>query len=188
MLFRSIGGAIVNHGEVSHGACGSSGEFGHMVMDPNGPLCDCGNYGCLEAISSGNAIAKKGAARVRSGEISGFLDPSYKIEAKDIFEAAQKEDPYCRKIVEQAISTLGTAIASVINLLDPDVIVIAGGISKSWDSYRDFLMTSIHEHQMKYTGEKVRIELNRLGDYGPAIGAATLLVQDFIRNGGEFDM
>ena len=185
-LGHGIGGAIINHGELSHGACGSSGEFGHMVMDPAGPLCDCGNHGCLEAISSGNAIAKRAAANIAAHRDTVLAGRAAKIEAKDVFQAAKKKDPVCREIVEDAISTLGYSIASVINLLDPDVIVIAGGISKSWDCYRDLLLDAVRQHKMKYSGEKVRIELNKLGDYGSAIGAATLLVQTFINNGGEF--
>ena len=185
-LGHGIGGAIINHGELSHGACGSSGEFGHMVMNPEGPLCDCGNRGCLEAISSGNAIAKRAVAAIAARRDTVLATRVNKIEAKDVCRAAREKDCVAEEIVGEAVSTLGHAIASVINLLDPDVIVIAGGIAKSWDFYAEALLQSIREHKMKYSGEKVRIELNRLGDYGPAIGAATLLVQSFIKNGGEF--
>ncbi len=184
-LGHGIGGAIINHGELSHGACGSSGEFGHMVMDPAGPLCDCGNYGCLEAIASGNAIAKRAAAEIAASRDTALAKCVTRIEAENVFKAAKEEDPVSREIVKECISTLGFAIASVINLLDPDVIVIAGGISKSWDCYRDLLLDAVRQHKMKYSGEKARIVLNKLGDYGPAIGAAALLVQTFINNGGE---
>ena len=87
--------------------------------------------------------------------------------------------------MRDAIVTLGYAIASIINLIDPDVIVVAGGISKAWDYYEELLLKTVREHKMRYSGEKACIELNKLGDYGPAIGAATLLVQSFIKKGGR---
>ena len=184
-LGYGIGGAFIHHGEVSHGACGSSGEFGHMVMQPEGPLCDCGNRGCLEAISSGNAIAKKAAACLQSEKDTVLSRVSGRIEARDVFEAARAQDPLSSRIVDDAIDTLGTAIASVINLADPDMIVIAGGIANSWDYFNEKLQEAIRPHRLKHAGEKVRIELNRLGAYGPAIGAASMLVQAFIKNGGQ---
>ena len=184
-LGHGIGGAIINHGELSHGACGSSGEFGHVVMDPDGPMCDCGNRGCLEAISSGNAIAKKALAAIAEHRDTALATRITKVEAKDVFREAREQDPVSQEIIDEAISVLGNAIASVINLLDPDVIVIAGGIAKSWDFYSEDLLKAIQKHKMKHSGEKARIVLNKLGEFGPAIGAATLLVKDFFKNGGE---
>lgn len=186
-LGHGIGGAIVNHGEILHGASGSIGEFGHIVMDPKGPLCDCGNRGCLEALSSGNSIAKRAEMEIAEGKETILTNSSGKIEAKDVFEAACKNDALSQQIVRDAMVTLGSAIASVINLLDPDVIVIAGGISKSWNNYEELLLKTVREHKMPYSGERTCIELNKLGDYGPAVGAATLLVQNFIKNGGKIE-
>ena len=184
-LGHGIGGAIVNHGEILHGASGSIGEFGHVVMDPKGPLCDCGNRGCLEALSSGNSIAKRAEAEIAAGKKTILTEISGKIEAKDVFDAAYKKDALSQEIVRDAIVTLGYAIASIINLIDPDVIVVAGGISKAWDYYEELLLKTVREHKMRYSGEKACSELNKLGDYGPAIGAATLLVQSFIKKGGR---
>ena len=186
-LGHGIGGAIVNHGEILHGASGSVGEFGHIVMDPKGPLCDCGNRGCLEALSSGNSIAKRAEMEIAEGKKTILTNGFRKIEAKDVFDAAYKNDALSQKIVRDAVVTLGLAIASVINLLDPDIIVIAGGLSKSWNNYEALLLKTVQEHKMRYSGERTCIELNKLGDYGPAIGAATLLVQNFIKNGGKIE-
>lgn len=182
---HGIGGAMVIHGEVSHGASGSCGEIGHIVADPDGPLCDCGNRGCLEAISSGNAIAKRALAEIERRETTILDKISGKVEAKDVFDAAQQGDPLSKAIVKDAMIALGAAIASLINLLDPDVIVLAGGVAKSWDNYCDILLQTVQQHKMRYAGEKTKIKLNKLGDYGTAIGAATLLVQSFIKNGGH---
>lgn len=188
-LGYGIGGAIINQGKISRGMSGSSGEFGHMVMDPDGPLCDCGNNGCLEAIASGNAIAKRMVLELANGKESmvsnGMLANSAKIEAKDVFLAARMGDMLSREIINYAMANLGIAIASCINLLDPDMIILAGGLTKSGDFFMKSLNDTIQCHKMRHSGRKTQIRLGKLGDYGTAIGAATLLVQEFIENGGQ---
>lgn len=187
-LGHGIGGAFIDHGKIVSGMSGSSGEFGHMVMNPNGPVCDCGNRGCLEAISSGNAIAKRMELEINKGKnslITKLTDDINKIEAKDVFTAAKQQDELSVSIIDHAIHTLGIAIANCINLMDPDMIILAGGLTKSSDYFIDALKEVVRQNKMEYSGRNTKIRIAKLGEFGTAIGAATLVYQHFVENGGN---
>ncbi|MCI8977709.1 MAG: ROK family protein [Lachnospiraceae bacterium] len=187
-LGYGIGAAIIENGTLLHGKSGTSGEFGHMIMEPDGPLCDCGNRGCLEAVSSGNAIAKKMKQKIREGRKSLIFEemaPRVKLEAKTVFEAAIRGDELSTEVIQEAVNYLGIAIASCINLLDPDAIILSGGLTKSSALFMDGLLQTVNRYKMKYSGRNVQIEIGELGEYGTAIGAATLLIRQFFENGGQ---
>lgn len=117
-LGTGIGGAVMLHGRLHHGAHSTAGEIGHSVVLPGGPLCTCGKRGCLEALSSGSAIGREGRA-AGLGEVTG----------KDVGQRAQNGDPTARHVVEQAAAWLGIALGNASNLIDPDIIVLGGGVS-----------------------------------------------------------
>lgn len=164
-----IGAAIIENGKILYGKNGGSGEFGHMIMESEGPICDCGNRGCLEAVASGNAIAKK-------------LGVS---EAKLVFDAARQGDTVSKKMILEAVEYWGIAISSIVNLLDPEMIVLAGGLTKSKDLFLNPLMEVIQNYEMKYAGQNLKVKFSELGDYGTAIGVAAMFMDAFIENGGE---
>lgn len=187
-LGYGIGAGILENGEIIQGSSGSSGEFGHIILDKDGPVCSCGNRGCLEAISSGYAIANQARSLIESGCETVLTslshgDPS-KIDAKLVFSAAFLEDPVSLDIVNNAIRYIGIGIATLINLFDPEQIILAGGLTKSKEIYEESLETLIQTYQMKFAGRKVKIKYGKLGDKGSAIGAATLLIKSLIDNGG----
>lgn len=187
-LGYGIGAAIIDKGELVQGKSGTSGEFGHVIMIPDGPVCACGNRGCLEAISSGNAIAKRMEEELKQGKQSSVLNKrkeNGKLEAKDIFEAAREGDVLGESIIRNAIKYLGIAIASCINLLDPGTIVLAGGLTKSQDLFMEDLLETVNRYKMKYSGRNVRISIGKQGEFGTAIGAAALLIRQFMDNGGQ---
>lgn len=188
-LGYGIGAASIEDGKVLYGKHGASGEFGHMIMKMNGPKCDCGNKGCLEALASGNAIAKKMKQNLQDGKesaIARFLAAGQDIEAKMVFDAARSGDLLSREIIEEAMEYLGMAIAGIINLLDPEMIVLAGGITKGKDVFSNQLLSVIDTYKMKYLGKNVKIKFGELGEYGTAIGVASMFMNAFIENGGEY--
>lgn len=187
-LGYGIGAAIIEGGELLYGKSGTCGEFGHMIMEPDGPLCDCGNRGCLEALASGNAIAKRMEGYIKEGKqsLAGRMASEHgKIEAETVFEAARAGDILSRQIIEEAMEYVGIAIASSINLLDPDMIIQAGGLTKSQDLFLGMLYETVEKYKMKYSGKNVSIKVGTLGEYATAIGAATMLIRLLIEKGGE---
>ncbi|HHT96285.1 MAG TPA: ROK family transcriptional regulator [Clostridiales bacterium] len=166
---HGIGAAILEKDTVYHGSSGTSGEFGHIVLQKDGPLCDCGNYGCLEALSSGNAIAKK----------------MQKKNAKEVFDLARQGDAIAIDVIDSAIEYLGIGIAGVINLLDPEMVILSGGIMKSYDMFWGKLTENIEKYKMKNTGLDVKITIGALGEDATAIGAAVQLLKNFRNSGGQ---
>jgi len=132
-----IGGGIVHHGRIFHGASDVAAEIGHMTIDMTGRLCKCGNYGCLEAYASGPAIAARARENVQSGTPSAL--PEYvrgdltQITAQVVYEAAADGDELALEVVKDTAKFLGAGIASLINILNPEVVVVAGGVTLAGD-------------------------------------------------------
>lgn len=188
---HGIGSAIIENGDFYRGACGSSGEVGHITLNPDGPQCDCGNRGCLEALASGNAIALEAVQMIQDGAKTKILelvenDPK-KIDAKIVFDAAKEGDQLAMDIVEKAIDYIGIGLASYINLLDPKLIVLAGGVTESGDYFINRVKKVVRKRQMKFAGRKVKIRLAEPEAYAAAVGAASLILKKFIENGGVIE-
>lgn len=186
---HGIGSAIVEQGEFYRGSSGSSGELGHITMEKNGPQCDCGNYGCLEILASGNAIAKNAKKRIQQGELSIILEMAGgeldAIDAKIVFDAAKKGDPLATRLVQDAVEYIGIGLANYINLLDPDMIILAGGVVNAGDILLDGIKKVVKARQMKLAGRKVKIIVSKLGADATAVGAASLILRRFIESGGN---
>jgi len=184
-LGYGIGAAIIQRGEIQRGFSGSSGELGHITMVKDGPLCDCGNRGCLEALSSGNAIAKRAKEMLKKGSVSDFLSKRKEIDSKVVFDGARDGDLLCEQILNEAIDYIGIAVAGLLNLFDPECIVFGGGILKSQDYFMPILKQSIKKHQMKSAGRKVHLKVGELGETATSVGAATMVLKEFIDEGGH---
>lgn len=188
-LGHGIGSAIVEEGEFYRGSCGSSGELGHITLEKDGPKCDCGNNGCLEALASGNAIASRAKACIRDGEPSLILELANNqiedIDAKSVFDAAKKNDPLAIKIVGDVVEYIGIGLANYINLLDPDMIILAGGLVNAGDILVENVKKVAKERQMKFAGRKVKIQVAQLGADATAVGAASLILKSFMESGGN---
>ena len=134
-----IGGGIIVNGELVYGRNYSAGEVGHMVVLPDGPPCGCGRRGCVEALASGSAIAREAKALLlkegqggsgRTGllwEMTGG-DPE-RLTAKEVGKAAAQGDPLALSVLEKAFRYLGIALGNLVNLLNPEIIVIGGGVA-----------------------------------------------------------
>lgn len=186
-LGYGIGSAIISNGEMYYGSSGTSGEIGHITVNPDGPVCLCGNSGCLEAIASGRAIAEQAQQLVREGAdtligkiCNGDIDS---ISAKTVFEAALSEDKIAIEIIDRAAKYIGIALATAINMLDPDTIYLCGGLMKNGDDFFNRIKKYTKERQMQLAGRHVVILPGSKEDLNVARGA-TLMIQD---SGYEFE-
>lgn len=186
---HGIGSAIMENGEFYRGNSGSSGEIGHITLEPDGPLCECGNRGCLEALASGKAIAREGRRAVQEGASTLILEKAEydldAIDAKEVFAAAREGDLAAKAIIERAEKYIGIGLASYINLLDPDMLVLAGGLTNAGSEFIDRIKKIAKERQMKFAGRKVKIRVAELGELAAAVGAASMILKQFIEEGDQ---
>lgn len=186
-LGYGIGSAIISNGEMYYGSSGTSGEIGHIIVNPSGPVCLCGNSGCLEAVASGRAIAEQAKQIVQNGSdtvlkklCKGDVES---ITAKMVFEAAVLQDEIAMRLIDQAAKYIGIALATAINMLDPDTIYLCGGMMKNGDDFLNRIKKYTRERQMHLAGRHVVILPGSKEDMNVACGA-TLMIQD---SGSEFD-
>lgn len=177
-----VGSGIVINGEVYRGFTESAGEIGHSTVQRNGPKCACGNYGCLEALTSGPAIARqtveaieKGARTIIKDLVKGRLK---KITAKLVYEAAKRGDQLAIDILEGAGEYLGIGIANVIDHFDPEMIIISGGVAQAGDLILEPARKVAKEKVWDLPAKRVQIVPSALGKEAGVIGAATLILKE----------
>jgi glucokinase len=181
-LGTGIGGAIVADGKLVHGAHGGAGEWGHMVIDVDGPLCTCGNRGCLEMLVSGTALGR--AARRAAEELpdSGFgraLSAGGEITGMLATELAHDGDPVARDVVTLVGYHLGVGLSNVINILNPEVVVVGGGVIAAGELLLEPARKVVAERALAPSRDQVRIAPTRFGDASGMVGAA-LLAMDLV--------
>lgn len=190
-LGDGIGSAMVMNGKLYYGSSESSGQLGHMAVEKDGIICDCGNHGCLELYSSGKAIERQARKVVSQGRYTQIGDLVYgeldKIDVYVVFEAAQNHDPVALEILKTAADYLGMAVAGVINFLDPEMIIMEGKISRTGDLYIRMFKEALKERRMKYLGKSTEIIVSRNKSYTGSIGAASFIFERFINRGGEVE-
>ena len=178
-----IGGGLIFNGNIWHGAHGFGGEFGHITIDPNGPLCNCGNRGCFEAMASSYFLIKYIKDRLNEGEasiLSKFIDD---LTPKLIYEAAVKGDTLAIEGFKTMGKNVGIGLASLINALDPEVVVIGGGLSKAGMVLMDPVKTELDRRVLKGIKNRIQLRLAILGEFSAVLGAAYLAIKGV--GGGE---
>jgi len=168
-----IGSGFLLNGQIYCGVSGSAGEIGHITVDPHGPLCTCGNRGCLEVFSGGQAIARQAQEAMRSNghtQLSS-LAPIDQITAREVALAAQRGDLVAQQILTQAGSHLGTAVANLINLLNPGMVVIGGGVSQIGDLFLEPIRKAVSERCLHAVVQNVRITAAVLGQRSSLMGS-----------------
>jgi glucokinase len=172
-----VGGGLVINGELYLGIGGTAGELGHMVIDYNGPHCGCGNYGCLETFASGPAIAAMGMKALTQGLTTNLGElcnyDLNQITPELIARAAKSGDKIAKDIFERAGFYLGVAASSVCVAVNPQRIILAGGVSRAGDLLSEPMKRTLRERVTMMPIEKVEIVLAQLGDDAGVIGAAT---------------
>jgi glucokinase len=178
-----IGGGLILDGKLFHGASDVAGEIGHTTIDLNGRHCKCGNYGCLEAYASGPAIATR-AREVLVREETASLLPSLvggrleSITAETVYRAAQQGDAVASEIVRDTARYLGTAIANLLNILNVDVVVVAGGVTQAGDALFLPMQAEVRRRAFRPAVDATRIVPGTLPGTAGVVGAvATFKMQ-----------
>lgn len=175
-LGTGIGGGLILAGELYHGASDAAAEIGHMTIDSTGRKCNCGNYGCLEAYASGPAIARAAVEGLEAGASSLLPDlvdgDLSRVTAEMVYEAIVAGDLFAAEVMSEAAKFLGTGVANLINILNPEMIVIAGGVTRAGDHLFGPLRTEVRRRAFRGAAESCRIVSGELGDMAGVIGAA----------------
>lgn len=174
-----IGGALVLDGKLYSGFNRTAGEIGHMVLEVGGPKCSCGNRGCFEAMASRSAIFRRIQTAVKDGQktlLTEMLGPDLKdLRSGDLRKAIKREDKFVEKVIEESAEYIGIAVGNVINLFNPEVIVLGGGVI---DALADEMMAIIVETAMESalngTAKGIEIIASKVGDDAGILGGAVL--------------
>jgi glucokinase-like ROK family protein len=183
-LGQGIGLGIVIGGSLYEGAGLKSGEIGHLVVDPDGRMCTCGNRGCLESIASGTAIASLVQEEIGKGTRSKVVDLVNnhidEITAADVVEAANLRDPLAVDVLGEAGRMIGKALSYAITLFNPESVIIGGQLSKAGPALLDPLLDSARRFTLPQLFGDLSIKLSGLGFLSASIGAATIVINDKI--------
>lgn len=167
-----IGAGLILDQQIYGGTTGAAGEIGHLTIDENGPLCNCGNRGCLEAFAGGHAIATQGQLLVKSGKRTLLSElPLEKVTAYEVAEAARRGDIHAQEILRRAGTFIGIAIAGLINLFNPSIVIIGGGVAQVGDVLTNPIRQAVRERTMRASEQSVRITTGMLGRRSLLIGA-----------------
>jgi glucokinase len=178
-LGTGIGGGIVLDGKPYSGFNRTAGEIGHMILDVNGPKCGCGNKGCFEALASRTALFRKIQTAVKDGQktvLTDMLGPELTdMRSGDLRKALRRGDKFVEKIVEEAAEYTGIAVANVINLLNPEVVVLGGGVMDQLaDEMLSIIVETAKDYALPGTMKGIEIIASKLGDDAGITGAAVL--------------
>ena len=174
-LGTGIGGGVVVDGRLRLGRLGAAGELGHQTVDPDGPLCGCGNRGCLEAVASGPAIAAAGVRLLRSGQAPALFDltggDAGQVSARTMGEAARAGDRAVARELDRIASLVGIAVANVVVVLHPELIVLAGGVAGLGDLLFDGVRQELARRVRVFPLDGLRVEPASLGTDAGLAGA-----------------
>ena len=170
-LGTGVGGGLIIEGEPVYGADGNAGEIGHICLDADGPPCGCGSNGCLEQYSSGTAIVRL-TRELLANSPESSLHSHLEFTSQDVSAAAMQGDHAATEAFKIAGKRLGMALAGLVNLLNPEVIVIAGGVANSWDLFIGAAREELAKRAFQQPAERVKIVRGTLGDDAGVLGAA----------------
>jgi glucokinase len=169
-----IGAGLVLSGRIHRGANSMAGELGHTLVAPDGPECACGRRGCLEAVAAGPAIARAAREALAGDEPSSLRSLALdRLTAKDVAEAAPT-DPLAARILQHTGEYLGLALAAAINLVNPEIVVIGGGVSQAGDCLFIPLRDALLLHTVPESTRELRVVPAALGAQSALFGAAAL--------------
>jgi glucokinase-like ROK family protein len=190
-----IGAGIIMNGEPLYGPKGMAGEFGHITLEKDSRVqCECGNFGCLEALASGNALAKAARSKLQAGAKSSIENMCGNdlgnITAKMVADAAKQGDAVAWDVFNRSAEFLGIGIAGLINLLSPEAIVIGGGVAQSGDILFDMVRKTVNNRALNKISREVAILPATFGMRAAVMGAVSLILNKVLNleqaNGQEF--
>lgn len=175
-----IGGGLIINNELYRGPDGTAAEFGNMTIDYDGPLCWCGNRGCLNPLASGTAITQRTVDRIQQGDqsriidlVNGNLD---EITPLVVANAAFEGDKLAGQIIAETAMFLGAGIANLVNALNPDMIVLSGGVAEIGDLLINQIREEVSKRAFDIPAKRVKILMAELGNKAGAVGAAGILI------------
>ncbi len=176
---RGVGMGIVVRGQFYRGANGGGGEFGHIVLAPDGPVCDCGKHGCLEALASDFALLRDAREAMAAGRLKGLTRRTLTIES--LIAAAQGGDEAARRIFATAGRWLGLSIANLINIFNPNLILLSGEGVRNGELMFEPMREALEAHAVPELLSDVEVRIEPLGDDAWARGAASLVLHELFK-------
>jgi glucokinase len=177
-----IGGGLVVDGRVRHGAHGFAGEPGHMLVDPRGPLCPCGRRGCWERFASGSGLGRLGRDAALGGRLAAAVElaggDTEAVRGEHVVEAARSGDADAGDVLDEFAWWLALGIANLVNLLDPSIVVLGGGVMEAADVLLDRVRAALPEQVLASAHRPaVDVVVAELGERAGAVGAALLTLE-----------
>ena len=175
-LGTGVGGGVITHGVLLRGAQGAGGELGHVTLDPDGPVCGCGNHGCLEALASGTAIRRRAReiANDHPGSALGRLAMERQVLGEDVTELARKGDEASVRVLRETGRWLGIGVAGFVNMFNPEVVAVGGGASRAGDLILEPVREEVRLRARSPSRDLVEIKEATLGPASGVLGAAAL--------------
>ena len=180
-LGTGVGGGLIANRQLLHGIGGAAGEVGHIIVQPNGYQCTCGNHGCLEQYASATGVVHlaqdlaeeyEGTSRLKK-----MIDDGDEITSKIVFDLAKERDYLANKVVDKVCYYLGLACANISNTLNPEFVVIGGGVSAAGDFLLKRVQRNFNEFAFATVRTSTQLKLAELGNDAGIIGAASLATQ-----------
>lgn len=179
-LGTGVGGGVIANGRIVQGVSGAAGEIGHITSVPvNGASCNCGKTGCLETIASATGIVRLALNKLEAHSLSGELVDIYRqegtVSAKNVFDCSRNGDQIAKEVINEVAFYLGLALANIANTLNPEKIVLGGGVSKAGEVLLNPIKQSFEKYSFSRVKESTDIAIATLGNDAGVIGAAWLI-------------
>lgn len=179
-----IGGGIIADGRLYRGTQGCAGDIGHISVDPNGPVCTCGNLGCLEAMAAAPAIVLEAERRAREGfstVLAEILQEKGELTAEDVGKAAGIGDYEALTIIRRSGRLIGRVLATLVSVLNPSLIVIGGGVSQIGHSFLAEIRSAVYHRSLPLATRNLPIVLSELEDTAGVVGASVLAAEGVLQ-------
>ena len=183
-----IGGGIITDGRLYRGTQGCAGDIGHISVDPKGPVCTCGNLGCLEAVAGAPALAAEAERRAREGlspVLGEILKEKGKLTAIDVGKAAGIGDYEALTIVRDAGRLIGSVLATLVSVLNPSLIVIGGGVSQIGHSFLAEIRSAVYHRSLPLATRNLPVVLSELENDAGVVGASVLAAEGVLAYAGN---
>ena len=175
-LGTGVGGGIILDNKIWHGADGMAGEIGHMTLIPDGRQCTCGNTGCLEMYASARGIVQSFREELERQKLSAAGDLK-EVTSEKVYQAAREGDAVARRVMKDMGRMLGIGIASLINIFNPERVVIGGGVKDAWPLFIGATHEEIMKRAFQVPAERTEIVPSSLGDDAGMVGAAAVALE-----------
>ncbi len=181
-LGTGVGGGLILDGKIWRGAFGMAGEVGHMVIEPDGNKCSCGNRGCLETYASATGIVRMARETVHRGDASWDTG---NLTTETLEGAARGGDKAAASLFSSAGRYLGIGVSSLLHILNPEAVIIGGGVARAWDIFYPSMSEEINKRCFREVVERTKIMPASLGDNAGILGAARLAFEQSVVGGQQ---